>query len=109
MGIMFAEAVKIIKENNHCPDCGHSFEVVVRQPIGGWAAYLYCMNDECPSPGSYDRISWWYGKKREDAEAQVISFAMSFVDDERADLLGKALHRDEELYLDTMDKDENPF
>ena len=77
----FEEAVKLIKENSHCPDCGHSFEVVVRQPIGGWAAYLYCVNDECPSPGPYDRISWWYGKKREDAEAQVISFATSFVDE----------------------------
>jgi hypothetical protein len=68
------QAIRKIEANSRCHDCGKPHKVVIRQPVGGWAAYLYCMSDfnDCESPGPWDRITWSYYSTREECEKEVI-------------------------------------
>jgi hypothetical protein len=76
--VTYEEAVEIIEAASFCPKCHQHHSVVMRKPIGGWAAYLYCMNDDCEYAGSWDKLTWTYYATKEEAEKAVIALAPDF-------------------------------
>jgi hypothetical protein len=76
----YEEAVKLIEANMVCSDCKRPLKVVMRRPIGGWAAYVFCVNEECGSYGPWDRITLYYTDTEEKARDLVIFFAYEFDD-----------------------------
>ncbi len=69
------EAVKYFETQSSCAKCDKDHTVVIRQPIGGWAAYYYCYTADCDYGGPWVRLSACYYDSKEELEHELITEA----------------------------------